>query len=60
MPNFKGMSVSEAQNVALENNLNISLDGSGIVISQDIAADSQIEIGSVINLTLKSQLNGGW
>ena len=60
MPNFKGMSVSEAQNVALESNLNISLDGSGIVISQDIAADSQIEIGSVINLTLKSQLNGGW
>ncbi len=60
VPNFKGMSVSEAQNVALENNLNISLDGSGIVISQDIAADSQIEIGSVINLTLKSQLNGGW
>ena len=60
VPNFKGMSVSEAQNVALESNLNISLDGSGIVISQDIAADSQIEIGSVINLTLKSQLNGGW
>lgn len=60
VPNFKGMSVSEAQNVALESNLNISLDGSGIVISQDIAADSQIEIGSVINLTLTSQLNGGW
>lgn len=60
VPNFKGMSVVEAKNVALEHNLNISLDGSGIVISQDIAADSQVEIGSVINLTLKSQLNGGW
>ena len=54
------MSVSEAINVASEANLNIAIDGSGIVISQDIAADSQVEIGSVINLTLKSQLNGGW
>lgn len=60
VPNFKGMSVSEALNVASEYNLNISLDGSGIVISQDVAADSQVEIGSVINLTLKSELNGGW
>lgn len=32
----------------------------GKVISQDIAADTQVEIGSVINLTLKSELNGGW
>ena len=60
VPNFKGMSVSEAKNVALEHNVNISLDGSGIVISQDIAADTSVEIGSVINLTLKSELNGGW
>lgn len=60
VPNFKGMSVAEAINVASEYNLNISLDGSGIVISQDIAADTSVEIGSVINLTLKSELNGGW
>lgn len=60
VPNFKGMSVTEAQNVASEHNLNISLDGSGIVISQDVAANSQVEIGTVINLTLKSELNGGW
>lgn len=60
VPNFKGMSVTEAMNVASEYNLNISLDGSGIVISQDIAADTSVEIGTVINLTLKSELNGGW
>ena len=60
VPNFKGMSVAEAINVASEHNLNIALDGSGIVISQDIAADTSVEIGSVINLTLKSELNGGW
>ena len=60
VPNFKGMSVLEAINVATEHNLNISLDGSGIVISQDVAAESQVEIGTVISLTLKSELNGGW
>ena len=60
VPNFKGMSVSEAINVATEHNLNITLDGSGIVISQDIAAETPVEIGTVINLTLKSELNGGW
>lgn len=60
VPNFKGMTVDEAINAASEANLNIALDGSGIVISQDVAADTQIEIGSVINLTLKSRLNGGW
>ena len=60
VPSFKGMSVSEALNVAKEHNLNIALDGSGIVISQDISADTSVEIGSVINLTLKSELNGGW
>jgi len=60
VPNFKGMSASEAINAASEYKLNIVLDGSGIVISQDIAADTSVEIGSVINLTLKSELNGGW
>ena len=60
VPNFKGMSASEAINSASEHKLNIVLDGSGIVISQDIAAESSVEIGSVINLTLKSELNGGW
>ncbi len=60
VPNFKGMSVLEAINAASEANINISLEGSGIVISQDIATDSSVEIGTVVNLTLKSQLNGGW
>lgn len=60
VPSFRGMSASEAINVASEHNLNIALDGSGIVISQDVAADSSVEIGSVINLTLKSELNDSW
>ena len=60
VPNFKGMTVSEAIDAANKANLNISLDGAGIVISQDVAADTSVEVGSVINLTLKSKLNGAW
>ncbi len=60
VPNFRGCTAAEAINIAAEANLNIVLDGSGKVISQDIAADTSVEIGSVINLTLKSELNGGW
>lgn len=60
VPNFKGKTVSEAINIASEYNLNIVLNGSGIVISQDISSDTSVEVGSVINLTLKNQLNGGW
>jgi len=60
VPNFKGKTASEAINMASEANLNIVLDGSGIVISQDIVAESSVEVGTVINLTLKNELNGGW
>ncbi len=60
VPNFKGKTASEAINMCSEYNLNIVLEGSGIVISQDIVADTSVEIGTVINLTLKNELNGGW
>lgn len=60
VPNFKGKTASEAINMSDEYNLNIVLDGSGIVISQDIVADTSVEVGTVIKLTLKNELNGGW
>ena len=34
-------------------NLNVSIDGSGTVVSQDPPANSQVEEGSVIKITLK-------
>lgn len=60
VPNFKGKTISEAIDLASDYNLNISLEGSGIVISQDVPAETSVEPGSIINLTLKSELDGGW
>ncbi len=60
VPNFKNMSASEAISTAKTNNLNVSLDGSGIVISQDTSSDSLVEPGTIITLTLKPELTGGY
>ena len=59
VPNFKGMTADEARNSASSKNLNLILDGSGVVVGQDTASGTEIEVGSVITLTLQSQLNGG-
>ena len=40
---------------ALHNlNLNVSIDGSGTVVSQDPPANSKVEEGTVIKITLKN------
>ena len=53
------MTAAEAINSAKSKNLNLQLEGSGIVISQDTASGSEIEVGSLITLTLKEELDGG-
>ena len=60
VPNFKGMSAAQAINSANSKNLNLILNGSGIVISQDTASGNNVEIGSVITLNLSDELNGGY
>jgi len=60
VPNFKNMSASEAISTAKANNLNVSLEGSGIVVSQDTASDSLVEPGTIITLTLNPELSGGY
>ena len=60
VPNFKGMSAAQAINSANSKGLNLSLNGSGIVISQDTAYESSVEIGTVINVNLSEELNGGY
>lgn len=60
VPSFKNMTASEAISTAKTNNLNVSLDGSGIVVSQDTASDTLVEPGTMITLTLNSQLTGGY
>ena len=50
------MNASQASNTLKEKNLNISIEGSGIVISQDAAKDEQVPEGTVIKVTLKQSL----
>lgn len=56
VPDLKGMNASQAFNVLKEKNLNISIEGSGTVISQDAAKDEQVPEGTVIKVTLKQNL----
>ena len=60
VPSFKNMSASEAISNAKANNLNVSLDGSGIVVSQDTASGTLVEPGTIIILTLNPELTGGY
>lgn len=56
VPDLKGMNASEASNVLKSQNLNINLEGSGIVITQDYAKDEQVQEGTIIKVTLKQNL----
>lgn len=60
VPDFKGMSAAQAINSANSKNLNLILNGTGVVISQETASGSEIEIGSTINLNLSTELDGGY
>lgn len=57
VPNLKGKTLSEAKEILRNKNLNISYEGHGKVISQDIIADTSVEIGTVIKITLKDQIS---
>ena len=50
------MGASEATRVLKEKNLNISIEGSGTVISQDYSKDTKVPEGTVITVTLKQTL----
>lgn len=60
VPNFKGMTPAQAINSADSKNLNLVLNGSGVVISQDTVAGSTVESGSVITLNLSPAIDGGY
>lgn len=53
VPDLKGMNASEASNTLKIQNLNINMEGSGIVVAQDYAKDEQVQEGTIINVTLK-------
>ncbi len=56
VPDLKGMNASEATNTLKSKNLNIDIQGSGIVTSQDPIKEEQVQEGSIIKVTLKQNL----
>ena len=56
VPNLKGMSYAQARNALKAKNLNIHVTGSGTVLSQDPMAGTSVEEGTVINVTLKKEI----
>ena len=50
------MNASQATNALKSSNLNINLEGSGVVVSQDYAKDEQVPEGTIIKVTLKQTL----
>ena len=53
VPDLKGLNASQATSVLKSKNLNINIEGSGVVISQDYAKDEQVPEGTIIKVTLK-------
>ena len=60
VPSFSGLTVSEANSLAAENNLNIEISGNSLSSSNVVAyrqsndPDSEVEVGSVIRVSFKS------
>ena len=60
VPNLKGMSSAQVINSIQASNLNVILDGSGTVVSQDIAAGKEVEQGTVITVTMQTETASGY
>ena len=56
VPDLKGMNASQATNALQTKNLNIYIEGTGTVITQDYMANEQVPEGTIIRVTLKSTL----
>ena len=53
VPDLSGKSAYQATSELKNLNLNISIEGSGTVVSQDPAKGTKVDEGTVINVTLK-------
>lgn len=59
VPNVKGMSVDAAKTALRASNLNIKSEGTnGVVISQEPSSETQQEVGTVVRVVIKEQMNG--
>ncbi len=52
VPDLIGKNLSQVKNLLKERNLNYSVSGSGVVVSQDPIAGTSVEEGTVIKITL--------
>ena len=59
VPDLKGMNASQATTALRDKNLNISIEGKGVVTSQDYLKDEQVQEGTIIKVTLKQSIVGG-
>lgn len=55
VPDVTGMSAYQATNTLKSKNLNISIEGVGVVVSQDYTKDEQVQEGTIINVVLKQE-----
>ncbi len=56
VPDLKNMNLTDATNTLQEKGLNITTEGSGVVISQEYAKDAQVPEGTPVNVILKAKL----
>ena len=63
VPNFKGLTISEANSLAAQNNINIEISGNNltssnvVAYSQSTEKGTKVEIGSVITVKFKSTVS---
>lgn len=55
VPNLNGMTAAQAANSLKAKNLNVKVEGSGKVVSQEPAANTSVEQGTVVKITLKNE-----
>jgi len=60
VPDLSGMSEDQAINATSAKSLNIIVNGNGVVISQSVAAGTEVEQGTVVTVNLQPKLNGGY
>ena len=60
VPNLKGMSSAQVINSIKASNLNVVIDGSGTVVSQDISSGEEVEQGTAVTVTLQTETATGY
>ena len=57
VPNLKGKTWQQAKSELAARNLNISAEGTGEIISQDITSGKQVDEGTVIRVKLQEKIS---